>query len=232
MSENFYENVAATENVTQISDLDNQPKLEVKIGDWLKVGGELFAKDWLKYSVSLLIVSVISGACFVLLGPMYVGLYRCLLKKVKGEEFEYGDLFDDFEKQFLPSFVLVIVFLIPYVIVFIPCGLLIGTAYCLLTAPILCYMFIEMAVAEKAIEVGALLDLGKKVYARIKPQYFAFVLFFLLISVIFQIGIFVCCVGIFVSMAVASLTVAVSYADVFGLPKATETKVEAEPVNE
>ena len=227
MSEDFNENVEATAVIVE------QPKVEVKIGDWLTAGWELFTKDWLKVSLSVLITVAMSlVTCGILVGPMAVGLYKCFIKKVKGEDYELGELFEGVKTQFLPSFILVLAFIICGVVLnIIPCvGPLLGIAFNLLAAPILAYSLFEIAVATETIEIGSLIDLSKRIYEKLKPQYFMFVLWFLLVGIIGSLGTVACCVGVFASTAIVYLAVTVSYAETFGLSKKTE--VEAEIVNE
>ena len=223
MSEDFNKNVEATAEVVE------QSKLEVKIGDWLKAGWELFTKDWLKVSLSMLITGAVSIVTFGILGgPMAVGLYKCFIKKVKGEDYELGELFEGVKTQFLPAFVLAIAYIICGVI--LNMVLCLGSIFSLLAAPIFVYTLFELAVATETVEVGNLIELVKKVFSKLKPQYFMFVLWFFLVGIIGALGTVACCVGVFASMAIVYLAVTVSYAETFGLSQKTEAEVE--PVNE
>ena len=68
---------------------------KVDIGGWLKYAWNLFLTDVIKFMVSALIVSVISMVtCLILTGPMSVGFFKCVLKKMRGEDFDYEELFD------------------------------------------------------------------------------------------------------------------------------------------
>ncbi len=225
MSEDFNEVVEAIET----------PVLEVKIGDWLKEAWELYTKDWMKYSVSVLIAIAISAfTCGILLAPMLVGLYSCFFKKMRGEDFEYGDLFYGVKNQFLPSFLIAIALMVVNVILnLIPCiGPLLSLAFILIAMPVFSYSLFMMSQASETYKVDSLIDLVKEVYEKIKPQYFMFVLWLLIVGAIGGIGGIICGVGVLFTYPIAILALSVSYSEIFGGCKNEDVVVEAEPVNE
>ena len=213
----------------------NTPAVEVKIGDWLSAAWELFKQDVVKYSVAMLIVGVLSlVTCMILLGPMMVSLCRCFIRKARGEDFTYGDLFDGLKRQFLAPVVFAMGTIVAFCIVcvalmFIPfVGRMAIGAIALLIAPVVWYTFMEMAVAETSIEIGALVDLVKRVFDRIKNQYGMLIVWFLIIHVILDAGAVACCVGAIVTAAFSTLAACISYLAIFkAAPAAPEVAAPA-----
>jgi len=228
MSEEYNENVEVTAVI-----IEDQGKLEVKIGDWLKAGWELYKTDWLKFSLSVLIVVAVSAiTCGVLLAPMLVGLYACCLKKIQGSDFEYGDLFDGIKKQFLPSFLLALAMTIAATVLsVIPCiGSLLSLVFYFIAMPVLVYSFLIMAQASETYKVDALLKLVKDVYLKLKPQYFNFVLFAFVAMLVGGIGGVVCGIGAIFTYPIAILALSVSYTEIFGIKN--NENVETESISE
>ncbi|NLF39329.1 hypothetical protein GX586_07780 [bacterium] len=199
-----------------------QQKVDVKIGDWLSAGWKLFAADWLKASVAMLIALVIGMVtCLLLWGPMTVGLYKCYLKKARGQDYEYGELFDGLKTQFIPSFLLMLMFwvviIVPSVVLgFIPCvGSIISMVWSFVVSAFIPYAFYKMADAQAPVQVGSLVDLLKDVYAKMQPALPMMVLWVIVAGIIGQAGVIACGIGVFASSAFAALALAVSYLEVF-----------------
>lgn len=71
---------------------------------------------WLFFAITLvglLIASVVPFA--ILLGPMNCGIYYCILRQIRGERVEFGDLFKGFN-FFGPAVVATLVLIIPIVV--------------------------------------------------------------------------------------------------------------------
>jgi len=196
--------------------------LEIKIESWLKSGWNLFCEDWLKLSVSVLISFVISAASFgILAGPIFVGLFSCFMKKVKGADFEYSDLFDGVKNQFLPSFVLTFAFIVIISLlgVIFCVGYFLAVAFMIIAAPVFAYSLLIISQEPDTVEIDSLLKLCKKVFEKIKPKYFVFVLWTFILGAIGGLGFVACCVGIFATYTIAILAFVVSYSHVFDSQK-------------
>lgn len=74
---------------------------------------------WLFFGISLVGILIGGIVPIVLLGPMMVGIFLCLLKRQRGELVEFGTLFKGFD-QFIPGLVVTLLKMIPIFIVLIP----------------------------------------------------------------------------------------------------------------
>jgi len=200
----------------------DEPKKNIDIGGWLKYGWEIFKTDILKFMVSMLIVGVVSIiTCLILSGPMMVGFFKCILKKSRGEDFEYGELFDGVKTQFLPSFVLMIVVTVCVVVVsgilaIIPvigqiAGTVLGIAISLFTN----YMYLQLAEMEETLEVGKLVELGKTTLNKLKSDYGMFLVWALVVYIVGFVGVIICCVGALATYSISLIAVTKSYNDIF-----------------
>ena len=212
-------------------------KINVDIGGWLKYGWELFTADVLKYIVSALIVSVISVVtCGILAGPMLVGFFKCILKKTRGDDFEYGDLFDGVSTQFLPAFLLMVVasasvFIASVILTFIPIiGQLATFIISSSVALIANYMYLQMAEMDETVEVGKLVDMAKASFNRMKSEYIMFMVWALVIYIIGMIGAVICLIGVLFTWPISLIAVTKSYFDV--IKTGDEVTVVAEEVVE
>jgi len=212
-----------------------KPKQNVDIGGWLKYGWELFVADILKFMVSALIVGALSiVTCLILAGPMMVGFFKCILKKSRGEDFEYGELFDGVKTQFLPAFLLMLVTTVAVTIVasilsFIPViGQLTGTVLSIAVSLFLNYMYLQMAEMDETLEIGKLVDLGKATLDKLSSDYGMFLVWALVVYILSIVGAVVCCIGALATYSFAMIAVAKSYIDVF--KSESEAPVVAEEI--
>jgi len=74
---------------------------------------------WLFLGISLLGILIGGAVPIVLLGPMMIGLFLCLLQRQRGEQVEFGTLFKGFE-QFVQGLVVAALKTIPIIIIIIP----------------------------------------------------------------------------------------------------------------
>jgi len=198
------------------------PAFEVNINEWLGTTWNLFKQDIVKYAVAGLIAGLVSiVTCGILSGPMAVGLYGCFMKKARGGDFEYGDLFNGVKKQFLPSLlfvlaVLVITGAISVALAFIPIvGQIASSLIGIVIGPLVSFSLCEIAAAETTVEIGGLVDLVKRVFDRIKSQYGMLIVLYLILEIITFLGVLGCCIGVFVTGAFMVLALSVSYLAIF-----------------
>ncbi|HXI62362.1 MAG TPA: hypothetical protein VNF70_06605 [Pyrinomonadaceae bacterium] len=74
---------------------------------------------WLFLGISLVGILIGGAVPIVLLGPMMIGLFLCLLQRQRGEPVEFGTLFKGFE-QFVPGLVVAALKTIPIIIIIVP----------------------------------------------------------------------------------------------------------------
>src|SRR5205085_4316259 len=74
---------------------------------------------WLFLGISLVGILIGGAVPIVLLGPMMIGIFLCLLQRQRGEPVEFGTLFKGFE-QFVPGLVVAALKMIPIFIVLVP----------------------------------------------------------------------------------------------------------------
>lgn len=74
---------------------------------------------WLFLGISLVGILIGGAVPIVLLGPMMIGIFLCLLQRQRGEPVEFGTLFKGFE-QFVQGLVVAALKTIPIIIIIIP----------------------------------------------------------------------------------------------------------------
>src|SRR5881394_1976201 len=74
---------------------------------------------WLFFGISLVGLLIGGAVPIVLLGPMMIGIFLCLLQKERNQPVEFGTLFKGFD-QFGQSLVAAVLKLLPIIIVLIP----------------------------------------------------------------------------------------------------------------
>src|SRR5437016_9163600 len=74
---------------------------------------------WLFLGVVFVGFFIASAVPLVLIGPMMVGIYLCLLRRMRGEPVEFGTLFKGFD-YFAQGLIAALIQAIPMVIVIVP----------------------------------------------------------------------------------------------------------------
>jgi hypothetical protein len=86
----------------------------------IKEGWALIKDEyWLFLGISLVGILIGGVVPIVLLGPMMIGIFLCLLQKQRREPVEFGTLFKGFE-QFVPGLVVAALKMIPIFIILVP----------------------------------------------------------------------------------------------------------------
>ncbi|MDX6443328.1 MAG: hypothetical protein QOH71_402 [Blastocatellia bacterium] len=92
----------------------------IKPGECIKEGWALIKDQyWLFLGIVFVGVFVGSAVPIVLIGPMMVGIYLCLFRKMRGEPVEFGTLFKGFD-YFAQSLIAALIQMIPMVVVMVP----------------------------------------------------------------------------------------------------------------
>lgn len=190
----------------------------VDIGGWLKAGWQFFVADVMKYVLaSLIFVLVGAISCGILAGPMTVGFFKCLLKKARGQNFEYGELFDGIKTQFVPALLVLLALIIPAIILgAVPfVGKTLGTVWQLFAGMIATYVFFIIAESAVPVQAGALQQLAKDVWARVQPAWVMILVLIVVVALINIAGMLLCCVGLFFTMPIVYMALTISYLAIF-----------------
>ena len=91
----------------------------------IKEGWALIKDDyWLFFGITVIGMLIASAFAIVLMGPMLVGIFLCLLQRQRRQRVEFGMLFKGFE-QFVPGLVVTVLKMIPIIILMVPYYILI-----------------------------------------------------------------------------------------------------------
>jgi uncharacterized membrane protein len=194
---------------------------QVKFGDWIQKGFDLYKANLATLIVVWLLVAVLSGLTLgVLFGPMACGAILITLALIDGREPkpEIGDVFKGFA-FFLQS-------LLGVVVVFAVCfvgGGILGLVP--LFGPILSMlfqlavstltMFAFFLIAERNMEFIPALRLS---IDTVKTNFWEFLGLLVVAGAIASVGLVACCVGVFLTQPIAGCIIAVAYREVFGRP--------------
>ena len=163
----------------------------------------------------VLLMMLIGGAFPILLmGPAMVGIMYVSLRALRGQPYEFSDLFKgfDFFGESIIAFLLVL-----------PISL--SAAFCCVIPVLFIYPFLLYPYAFVVDKKMSGVDAFKASWNLVKADYGRHLVFFLLMVFWNLIGILLCCVGVFVTSAVMTVAVAVAYNDL--VPKEEETSVAA-----
>lgn len=204
--------------------------VQVKLNEWLSGGFELYKQHIAVLILPALLVVVVSMATFgILAGPMLAGFTMIVLRLKDGTEPKPGpaDVFNGFS-FFLPSFLFMLVYMIASVLVPVVLGVipLIGGVLGLfatfaISAFVLFTMF--LIVDQKLAFWPAVMASVDKV----KLDFWPFLGFTVIISVISSLGMIACFIGVFVTMPFYYCASVLAYRDVFG--GGAEAPVDLQP---
>lgn len=134
------------------------------------------------------------------------GLYRYYLKLMRGESAEFGDAFSGFNvapvQLLLLGLVQSLLILLGFALCILP-GIYFSVAWC----------FAVVLVIDKRMDFWPAMELSRKVVSR-----HWFVVFGLLLvnGLLAMAGVLACCVGVFVTLPLALLSLMFAYEDIFG----------------
>jgi hypothetical protein len=209
---------------------------QVQIGNWLSRAWDLVVSDAPTFMLAGLIAVLLSILCMpVLYGPLIVGLYLLVFRKMTQGTIEPGQVFDGF-RRFLWAFLGMLIIMGIYIgastLVSLPAMLvravagdnfavqiiasawewLASVAVSFLIAGVTMFMFPYIA-ARNANPVEAL-QASWEVVRRNLLMFCIAVFLFQLVSLL---GAVACCVGVFFTMPLSVAAISQAYADHFGL---------------
>ncbi len=193
--------------------------VEVKFGDWIQRGFDLF-KDNMAVLIPVGLLAIIISVCTagILAGPMAVGMILVILALLDKKEPkpDIGAVFNGFS-FFLQSFLFCLVFglglfVIAVILSLIPCiGHVLLAALSVTAGTFL--MFGLFLIADRKMEFW---PAAVESYNKVKTNFWPFLGFAIITGLIAQVGGVVCCVGMFLTVPMAYCMIAVAYRDVFG----------------
>lgn len=201
----------------------SEGKVQVKFGEWIQQGWELYKSNigvWIVASLLAIVISVATG--FILYGPMMAGLVWMALAMVEQKELkpQIGDVFRGFD-YFLQAFLFCLVW-----------GVIVMAASFLLNLIICVGTVIAIALSlavETALMFGLFLIVDQKMqfwpaslqsFEMVKPNFFPLLGLFLVASILSSLGAIACGVGFIVTMPLLYCILAVAYRNVFGASQA------------
>ena len=210
------------------------PSGKMELGAYVSKAWDLIKKDLVLFIVSYLIVALLAGIPLVGLiigGPLWLGFFRILQKRYKGEPAQIGQVFDAFKTDFVKGLVTMLLMAVAGICVFIPviivviilsripvCGA--PLAVVLYIAAIFALMsglyFVWPIAALSDVQPFDAIKRGLKFLgANVGPM----ALLALVTCLIAGAGAIVCGIGLFFTVPLATLIVVVAYNEYY-LPNA------------
>lgn len=192
-------------------------KTEVKFGEWIEKGFNLYTKGNMGLLVLVALVSVLLSVVTlgILAGPLMAGTVLITLRLARGQAAELNDLFKGFQ-YFLQSFLLYLVWSVISLVVisvlsFIPCVgnvLSILVSYAIQTA----IMFAIFLVVDQGM---AFWPASMKSFEVVKSNLWPFLGFGIVATIIGSLGAILCGIGIILTMPAMACMFTVAYLDAF-----------------
>lgn len=193
---------------------------EVKTGDWLRDGWDVFASDIGMFILASLVYNLLNGLCFpVLYGPLTCGMFLMIFACMEGGRADIKRLFSGFD-FFGPSFVAGLIFfllgLVGVLVVFfgfVLCVLpsLIGIALLVLLQT--AFLFTFQLIVRQGLGATEAIAVS---YNKIRENLWQFLLFGLVLYLISMAGYSVM-LGWLVTTPLVLAASAAAYRDIFGL---------------
>lgn len=194
---------------------------EVRMGDWLREGWEVFFSDIGMFILASLIYNVLNGICFaglILFGPLTCGMYLMIFDRMKGEKADIKRLFSGFDyfgTAFLAGLIFFLLTIVGVAIMILgfSCivGSLVGVALLILLQT--AFLFTFQLIVQKGISATEAIA---ESYNKVRENLWQFLLFGLVLSLINIIGYSIL-LGWLVTTPFTLAACAAAYRDVFGL---------------
>lgn len=198
------------------------PQAEVKIGQWLQQGLDLYKQNFGVLVLSSLVAVVLGSVTFgILAGPMFAGLVIICLGLYDKQPRQFGDLFKGFN-FFVQTLLLVLVWgilllVVWRILIFIPIlGQLLYMAISLCVSSLL--MFAIFLIVEKGM---AFWPASMASIEMVRSNLWPFIGFGVLASLIGSIGVVACFIGLIFTLPFMFCAVTVAFREVFGEADAT-----------
>ncbi len=212
-------NPLTTERGLYLIRRDQMDQAEVKFGEWIEKGFNLYKENFGTLVLASLIAVVLSTVTVgVLAGPMFAGVLLItfgFLDK-KGARPEVGTLFKGFE-YFLNSFLFIIIwgislFVASMVLGLIPCIGQLASIFVVFVAHAL-LMFGLFLIVDKRREFW---PASVESFNKVKINFWPFLGFSVVTNIIGSIGVIACGVGLIFTLPIQACILTVAYRDLFG----------------
>lgn len=193
---------------------------EVKIGDWLREGWEVFVSDIGMFILAGVIYTVLNAVCFpILFGPLTCGMYLMFSDRMKGKPADIKRLFEGFNffgQSLLAGVIFFLLTIVGWVathILFAACVIpaLIGIAVLVLLQTV--FLFTFQLIALQGMDA---MDAISNSFNKVKENLWEFLIFGFIIWIISYAG-YSLVVGWLITTPLILAATAVAYRDVYGL---------------
>ncbi|HYP28812.1 MAG TPA: hypothetical protein VE262_19020 [Blastocatellia bacterium] len=200
------------------------PQTNIRLGDWLSAGWQVYKENWLLMSLSSLLGLFLGTVTFgVLAGPMLMGLYNMAFKTMRGERPRLGDLFK-WEGRFVQAFLSFLIFAAIYMgFTAGGRGGFLSVLGFLIVNPILTIglSFVLPLILERNMDVAAAVNsVGRLLFSRDKLMWWVAGLVFFFINFA---GGAACGVGILITLPWTISAAAVAYNQIYGIDDPNRT---------
>jgi hypothetical protein len=207
---------------------------KVDVADWLSKGWQIYRSEAGTFSVSFLVMVLVSVVSLGLLaGPLTAGFFRMVFKKMRGELPQVGDIFKGMDRFWPTVFAWVIEIIIlgtvggPSWAIEFDSGSFSSpflTILSLILTPLVwaVYTFVYPLILERRRDTAqALEEAGRLVFSH---RAVSFWVAGLIMWFVFIAGFFLCGVGGLVTAPLVFCAMAVAYCQFFGLPPGQATQ--------
>lgn len=160
----------------------------------------------------LTLVFIILGAVvpIVLQGPLAVGMHICFIKKIRGRNPEFADLFQGFN-YFVPS-------LVASLCIWLFTSA--GTLLCIIPGLIIAamYKFTYLFIVDKEMDFWPAM---KASHAVVKGDYFGFTLFLIVMALLQMLGVICLVIGLLITIPWCFAAITAAYRDIVGFEPRT-----------
>jgi hypothetical protein len=199
--------------------------VEVKFGEWIEKGFNLYKENFATLVLASLIAVVISAVTVgVLAGPMAAGVILITLGLVdkKDPRPEAGSVFKGFD-YFVNSFLFMIVwgvalFVISLIVGMVPCIGQLASVFVVFVAHAL-LMFGMFLIVDRRMEFW---PASVESFNRVKVDFWPFLGFAVVVNIIGGIGAIACGIGVVFTLPIEACILTVAYRDVFAAGRAGE----------
>jgi uncharacterized membrane protein len=188
-------------------------KSPVKMGEWITKAWDLVVADLgfyilvgLVYLVVIIVASTTVVGELIILGPLTVGFFYILFRKMTDRQTDIGDLAKGFN-VFIPALISGIL-----VSVFVSIGLILCILPGLVVAAI--YMFTPAFLAEKKLDFWQAMEASRQITQK---YWFELSVFYLLLFLISLAGALLCGIGLLFTTPLCFAAVAFAYDDMVGI---------------
>ncbi len=192
-------------------------KQNINMSRWISKSWDIVFSDLGNFVlislIYILVIAVVSTTVIgdiLVIGPLTVGFYVAINKKIKGAKFEINDLakgFQFFVSAFLSSVIISFFIAVGFILLIIP-GIVISALY----------MFTPLFIAEQNLDFWAAMEASRELA---KKHLFDLTVFVFLLYIINFVGIILCGIGILITIPLCYTAIALAYDQLVGIKEIT-----------